>query len=185
MSRVFLINIGANSRHSSVARSPRFSNGSFIFVPFPNAGGHWIRNYPRLCGPFVRATSLDTHDDPDWANLTYGDDCANGRARALKQVIHGDILLFWGMLWGNRGNSWDDFDGSYGWYLFGAFRVAEIVFGGDVLLRHNQNTYNVLSETCILRSVHCRRRIACLSQTRYTRHNSFVRSTSKSIAKMA
>jgi hypothetical protein len=46
-----------------------------------------------------------THDDPDWTNLTYGDDCANGRAGSLKQVTEGDILLFWGMLWGNRGST--------------------------------------------------------------------------------
>lgn len=131
VSRIFLINIGANSAHSSVARSPRFSNGSFIFVPFPNPGGNWIRSYPRLCRPFVRATSLDTHDDPDWSNLTYGDDCGNGRGGSLQQVIEGDILLFWGMLWGNAGNSWRHFDGSYGWYLFGAFRVAEILLGGQ------------------------------------------------------
>jgi len=131
VSRIFLINIGANSAHSSVARSPRFSNGSFIFVPFPNPGGKWIRDYPSLCRPFVRTTSLDTHDDPDWQHLTYGDDCANGRAGSLQRVTEGDILLFWGMLWGNRGNSWYDFDGSHGWYLFGAFRVAEILFGGQ------------------------------------------------------
>ena len=131
MSRIFLINIGANSAHSSVARSPRFSNGSFIFVPFPNAGGNWIRDYSSTCRPFVRATSLHTHDDPDWPNLTYGDDCANPRARSLQQVTEGDILLFWGMLWGNSGSSWHHFDGSYGWYLFGAFRVAEILLGGQ------------------------------------------------------
>ena len=100
VSRIFLINIGANSAHSSVARSPRFSNGSFIFVPFPNPGGNWIRDYPSFCRPFVRTTSLDTHDDPDWQNLTYGDDCANGRAASLQRVTEGDILLFWGMLWG-------------------------------------------------------------------------------------
>ncbi|HKO63493.1 MAG TPA: hypothetical protein VJV03_20175 [Pyrinomonadaceae bacterium] len=130
MSRVFLVNIGANSAHGSIARSPRFADGSFVFVPFPNAGGAWIRNYPHVCRPFVRATSLDSHDDPDWPNLTYGDDCANGRAGSLQQVTEGDLLLFWGMLWGNRGNSWQHFDGSYGWYLLGAFRIAEIVLGG-------------------------------------------------------
>ena len=132
MSRIFLINIGANSAHSAVARSPRFPNGSFTFVPFPNPGGNWTRDYPGHCRPFVRAPSLETHDDPDWPNLTYGDDCANGRAGSLQQVTEGDILLFWGMLWGNRGDSWQHFDGSYGWYLFGAFRVAEILFGGQL-----------------------------------------------------
>ena len=110
MSRIFLINIGSNSAHSSVARSPRFSNGSFIFVPFPNAGGAWARNYPHPCRPFIRTTSLETHDDPDWPNLTYGDDCANGRAGSLQRVKEGDVLLFWGMLWENQVDSWQHFN---------------------------------------------------------------------------
>ena len=131
MSRVFLINIGSNSSHGTVARSPLFQDGSFLFVPFPNAGGAWVRNYPRPCRPFVRTTSLETHDDPDWTNLTYGDDCGNGRASSLQQVAADDILLFWGMLWRNRGNSWQDFDGSSGWYLFGALRIAEIIYDGQ------------------------------------------------------
>src|SRR5687767_7453248 len=131
MSRIFLVNIGANSSHSTVARSPLFQDGSFLFVPFPNVGGVWVRNYPRSCRPFVRTTSLETHDDPDWTNLTYGDDCASGRGGSLQQVAEGDILLFWGMLWGNRGDSWQHFDGSRGWYLFGALRIAEIIYGGE------------------------------------------------------
>ena len=131
MSRVFLVNIGSNRSHSTIARSPLFEDGSFLFVPFPDVGGVWVRNYPRSCRPFVRTTSLETHDDPDWTNLTYGDDCANGRARSLQQVTEGAILLFWGMLWGNRGNSWQHFDGSCGWYLFGALRIAEIIYGGQ------------------------------------------------------
>jgi len=131
MSRVFLLNIGSNKAHTSVARSPRFQDDSFIFVPFPNAGGAWVRDYPRVCRPFIRTMSLETHDDPDWPNLTYGDDCANGRAGSLQRVTEGDILLFWGMLWDNRGDSWQHFDGSCGWYLFGALRVSEILHGGQ------------------------------------------------------
>ena len=131
MSTVYLINIGANSSHGSVARSPHFADGSFVFMPFPHPGGALIRNYPRACRPFIRTTSLNTHDDPDWSNLTYGDDCANGRAGSLQQVNEGDILLFWGLLWRNSGNCWQHFDGSYGWYLFGALRVAETLFGGQ------------------------------------------------------
>jgi hypothetical protein len=131
VSRVYLINIGANSSHGSVARSPKFADGSFIFVPFPYPGGALIRNYPRACRPFIRTTSLDTHDDPDWPNLTYGDYCATGRGGSLQQVTEGDILLFWGMLWQNLGNSWQHFDGRYGWYLLGALRVAEVLAGGQ------------------------------------------------------
>src|SRR5258708_12164881 len=126
MSRIFFINIGANSAHSSVARSPRFANGSFVFVPFPNAGGALVRNYPRPCRPFIRTPSLDTHDDPDWPNLTYGDDCANGRAGSLQQFTEGDVLLFCGMFWGNRGNSCHHSNAIYTWYLSLPFRLSPL-----------------------------------------------------------
>lgn len=132
MSRVYVINIGANNSHSSTARSPHFANGSFRFVSFPDPGGALARNYPRPSWPFIRTTSYDTHDDPDWENLTYGDDCGYGRAGALQQVNEGDILLFWGMLWRNLGNSWEHFDGHRGWYLLGSLRVAEILEGGHL-----------------------------------------------------
>jgi len=132
MSTIYLVNVGCNAAHSSIARSPLFGDGSFVFVPFPcrNPGDEFVRQYPPACAPFVRNCVL-THDDPDWANLTYGDDCHNARARALYQVEEGDSLLFWGMLWNNAGNTWATFDGNRGWYLLGALRVAEILQGGQ------------------------------------------------------
>jgi hypothetical protein len=129
MSTVYVINVGANGAHSSAARSPRFADGSFVFVPFPWNGDR-IRQYPNECKPFIRTASL-THDDPDWPNLTYGDDCANSRAGNLQLVSEGDILLFWGLLWDNNQTDWSGFTGQKGWYLFGALRVCQILIGGQ------------------------------------------------------
>jgi hypothetical protein len=73
--------------------------------------------------------NLVTHNDPDWLNMTYGDVCTPGRGGALRNVVAGDILLFWGLLWCNNGDSWPGFvhPARKGWYLFGALRVEEIV----------------------------------------------------------
>ncbi|MGH9929587.1 MAG: hypothetical protein ACREA9_10255 [Pyrinomonadaceae bacterium] len=130
MSKIYLINIGANNAHYSSARSPRFADGSFVFVPFPWNGAH-VRRYPVTCTPFIRTSRNSTHDDPDWPNLTYGDDCGNGRAGNLRHVTEGDILLFWGLLWDNSGNTWAGFTGQKGWYLLGALRVGDILKGGQ------------------------------------------------------
>lgn len=129
MSEIYLINVGANGAHRWLARSPRFSDGTFVFVPFPWNGGR-IRQYPARCKPFVRTSAL-THDDPDWPNLTYGDDCSEGRAGNLRRVTEGDILLFWGLLWDNSGTTWSDFTDQKGWYLLGALRVSEILKEGQ------------------------------------------------------
>jgi hypothetical protein len=130
MSKIYLLNIGANNSHHSSARSPRFADGSFVYVPFPWEGEH-ARQYPGTCAPFIRTSPNSTHDDPDWPNLTYGDDCGNGRAGNLRSVREGDILLYWSLLWDNAGNRWTDFTGQKGWYLIGALRVAEILTGGQ------------------------------------------------------
>jgi len=91
MSKIYLINVGANVGHQSEARSPIFDNGSFEFVSFPDP----VRStpYPAAVRPYLRRGVKTTHPDPDWANLTYGDFCFNQRARALLKVECGDILL--------------------------------------------------------------------------------------------
>lgn len=127
MANIYLVNVGANTSHSNSARSPRFPDGSFVYVPFPDYGG---RPYNHLTQPFVQAHA-NAHDDPDWVHLTYGDGLYyNGRvvprAAALANVRVGDILLFWALLWDNNGNDWAGFGDRRGWYLIGALRVSEI-----------------------------------------------------------
>jgi len=87
------------------SREVHILDGFFVCVPFPWNG--WdARQYPAACRPFIRTPTNSTHDDPDWPKLTYGDDCANGRAGNLRHVTEGDILLFWGLLWDNTGRAW-------------------------------------------------------------------------------
>jgi hypothetical protein len=135
MCSIYLINVGANTNHSSQARSPLFDGGSFVYVSFcadPNKEEHYSE-YPPEMLPFTHPDkdNLKTHNDPDWHKLTYGDDCSNPRAAVLKKVNARDILLFWGLLCRNDGNSWDDFVSPLekGWYLLGALRVEDIIKG--------------------------------------------------------
>jgi hypothetical protein len=125
---IYFINVGANTSHCSKARGPLFPNGQFKFIPFPDPDG--AVPYEREAWPFVRdPKSLRTHPDPDWRNLTYGDNCHNRRAKALLSVQPGDILLFWGLLWKFERNG-DIFDVEFGarrWCLFGALTVAHVV----------------------------------------------------------
>ena len=73
MSKVYLVNVGANTSHSPIARSPIFNNGQFIFVSFPTRDKRFTRPYSAEVMPFVRRSDIhDTHADPDWQNLTYG-----------------------------------------------------------------------------------------------------------------
>src|SRR5260370_33987033 len=96
MAKVYFINVGANTGDSMKARSPIFDNGKFRFVTFPSKKGRsGERPYPSENCAFLHPIHnlYKTHLDPDLENLTYGDYCGNGRARALKRVKVDDILL--------------------------------------------------------------------------------------------
>lgn len=131
--RVFLINVGANSAHRSRARSPLFPDGTFVYVPFPlNEGEMGIWPYPSKAWPFTYNLQWhQTHVDPDWENLTYGDCTLNPRASCLASVRPSDILLFWALLWDNPGDSWFTFTNAQSWHLIGALRVEEVLRPGD------------------------------------------------------
>jgi hypothetical protein len=132
MATIYLVNVGANSSHATTARSPVFPDGRFTFVSFPTRSRDHTQIYSNAARQYVRgADDWRTHADPDWANLTYGDYCANPRAGALKKAQKGDILLFWGLLWHNHGNDWRSFSGSREWFLLGAIRIEEILRGGE------------------------------------------------------
>jgi len=133
MANIYLINVGVNTSERSQARSPIFSDGSFACVPFSwsQKGFDCSRKLPAKAKPFVRnMENRNVHCDPDWKGLTYGDRCT-GRGGAMNRVKENDILLFWGLLWENRGESWASFTGDHAWYLMGAMRVDEILKPGD------------------------------------------------------
>ena len=133
MSRIFLINVGANSAHRSSARCPLFSDGSFVYVPFPHSEGvNGAFPYSTEAWPFTNGlTWYQTHADPDWDHLTYGDFGFNPRAAALDGAGVGDTLLFWALLWDNPGDNWTTFTNAQSWHLIGSLRVEEILREGD------------------------------------------------------
>ncbi len=132
MCRIYVINVGSNTSHSSTARSPIFPDGSFVYVPFPTDEPRDGPGYAEDAVPFTRGVDRRaTHADPDWDNLTYGDCCANPRAGALNRVRRGDVLVFWALLWESIARDWSGFTGNHSWYLIGAIRVQEFVEGGQ------------------------------------------------------
>lgn len=140
--RIFLINVGANKKQESRARSPLFldrkEGRDFCYVPFYSLEPtEATREYPEECleflNPRYRADiSGRAHDDPDWPNLTYGDCCKLGRGAALKSANVNDIFLFWGRLSHNSGRGWKGFTGRKGWYLFGCLRIQEKLFASKI-----------------------------------------------------
>jgi hypothetical protein len=137
---VYVVNVGANSGHASVARSPVFDDGGFVFVSFPTKRAERTQAYAGSARSYVRNVERHrTHADPDWVRLTYGDYCDNPRAGALKRASQGDILLFWGLLWTNIGSDWAGFTGERDWYLFGALRIAEVLRGGEPVTRLSES----------------------------------------------
>lgn len=135
--RVFLVNVGANTAHKKSVKSPRFRDGSFEFISFPTEGDPRSVPYPERLRPFLAPETRGsrTHFDPDWENLTYGDNCDNARAAALRNVRVGDLLLFWGLLWENSGNSWQTFSPIHSWYILGALHI-ETIYGGGTLRKN-------------------------------------------------
>jgi hypothetical protein len=139
MTSVYLVNVGANTKDIRRARSPVFGDGSFIYASFTTPESQGPPGYAARCLPFLRGVArLNTHADPDWPNLTYGDKCSHFRAAALNSVRKGDILLFWGLLWQNCGTDWSGFTEERGWYLFGTLRVEEIAEPGQSLRQVSQ-----------------------------------------------
>jgi hypothetical protein len=134
MPRIYLINVGANLAHQSLARSPIFSDQTFAYVSFPDEEGG--QDYPETARAYRSANCpSSTHLDPDWLNLTYGDNCKNPRARALLRAAPRDILLFWALLWRHSGTGWSGWTGERGWFLIGAIRIEEILEAGEPVSR--------------------------------------------------
>ncbi len=134
MAKIYLINVGANTQHARRARSPIFSDDSWIYVSFPRKKkSERGQRYPREALSFVKVRpGIKTHLDPDWKGLTYGDCCENPRAQALKKVETDDMLLFWALLWRVKPDAAEVFKSDdKGWYLIGALRVKRILETGN------------------------------------------------------
>jgi hypothetical protein len=128
MAKLYLINVGANTAHTSKARAPLFPGEQFMFIPFPDED--CTLPYNQAAWSFVSDPKcLRTHPDPDWQNLTYGDNCHNRRAKALLSVEPNDILLFWALFWKVARNA-EIFRAERSerrWCIFGAIAVRHIV----------------------------------------------------------
>ena len=134
MAKIYLINVGANTSHGRKARSPIFRNDdTWIYVPFPREDGKKKgETFPDSTLPFVRVgDGIKCHLDPDWDGLTYGDSCKGVRAVKLLEVQIGDILLFWGLLWGTDHGGYIFNSHDKRWYLIGALRVEYIFKNGE------------------------------------------------------
>jgi len=135
--KVFLVNIGANTSHARVARAPRFADGSWVPVPFPEKPKPGLDLDPACrpeAAPYTRArTGYGFHHDPDWDGLTYGDRVENRRGQAVGRATAGDWLLFWGLTWGCEGEGIEACRGEKRWGLFGAMRVERVVRPADVV----------------------------------------------------
>ena len=129
--RVYLANVGANASHGFA--SPLFEDGTFEFIPIPEAvrtparlvryadlrshyypDGDLLRYVPR------RRRSEPCHNDPEFETLTYGDGGDNGRSSALTTLRPGDALLFLARL-----ERWDDGKRTrqFGFHLIGGLSV--------------------------------------------------------------
>jgi hypothetical protein len=131
---LYLVNVGVNAAHR--ARSPRFADGSFEFVPIPERtdgrdDARWrrYRDLPTLkvprpsCWPAAWAHRA-VHADPDFALATYGDLGRGGRSAGLLDAGPGDRLLFLARLvdWHPR-RGW----GAAGFYLVGHIDISEVL----------------------------------------------------------
>jgi len=132
MPKIYLVNVGANRSHENKARSPIFSDGTWIYVPFPHKSTHHSHPFPEATLPYIRvANGVGCHADPDWDGLTYVDSCSEPRAKSLSKVHGGDILLFWSLLW-KTDRSRSVFDShERGWYIIGVLRVESVLKQGD------------------------------------------------------
>ena len=136
--RVYLANVGANSKHGFA--SPLFEDGTFEFIPirededqtdgvrYSDLRSHNDPGRDLLCYVPSRLHRAVCHNDPEFETLTYGDNGENGKSSALTGIQPGDALLFLARL-----ERWTALDGKgteqFGFYLIGGLSAdyAEFV----------------------------------------------------------
>ena len=110
MTKICLINVGANSAHRKL-RSALFSNGSFEFIPIPdpclNETTRGLRynqlrafNGLKICELISKDYQNQcAHNDPEFETYTYGDyPTCHARAANLKRLGKGDYIFFFARL---------------------------------------------------------------------------------------
>ena len=134
--RVYLANVGANSKHGFA--SPLFEDGSFEFIPIRESDGQTSgvrysdlrshndpgRDLLRHVPPHLHRAVC--HNDPEFETLTYGDSGDNPKSSSLTRIQPGDALLFLARL-----ERWRDGERTkdFGFYLIGGLSAdyAEFV----------------------------------------------------------
>ena len=144
--RIYLANVGANKYHLNRhgLASPLFEDGKFEFLPIlagdQRTGDSRLDDSPNA----IRYSDLRSHYDsdqglsayvpsglkdkvvqnsPEFETFTYCDACGQyPRAKRLKHVERGDVLLFLAGLRRRIGGEWTD---EYGLHLIGGFHIGE------------------------------------------------------------
>lgn len=135
MSKICIINVGANSAHRNL-RSALYPDGYFEFVPIPDPclngtklGIKYSQLHPFNDIPFSELISRQfydqcTHNDPEFDTFTYGDyPTCHARAANLKKLTKGDYIFFFARLvpWNNG-----RFHGSPQFALIGYIEIESI-----------------------------------------------------------
>jgi len=133
MSKVYLVNVGANMNHASIGAKPDLRQRSFRFRPLPPSGQTRQATILEERVAIRADTPAPTTRifDPDWHNLTYGDCCGTRRARALCSVVENGHSSVLGAALADTGKTWDTFTDRRRWCLIGALRVREVLHGGQ------------------------------------------------------
>ncbi|MFW9843085.1 MAG: hypothetical protein ACFFEV_00755 [Candidatus Thorarchaeota archaeon] len=145
--KAFTVNVGINTGVACLGRSaPIYANGTFDYIPIPSEN----KQNPTyddlgLTSAFDRMNILHridehVHHDPEFVTYTYGDFPTASRTSNLKEMNHGDLLLFIASLkrtkherLGSNFQKWITPD--RGMYLIGLFEVIGILTKDGELFR--------------------------------------------------
>ncbi|MEW6417218.1 MAG: hypothetical protein AB1480_03745 [Nitrospirota bacterium] len=157
--KIFIVNVGVNASHS--LKSPIFEDGTFEFIPIPEnrvESGKFTLTYSDLRSFYNPEESLSkyiphkyhshpVHNDPEFFGSTYGDNCElPGRARGLRSVKEGDIILFYARLVNYNQNQ---FTNVAGFYFIGFIEVSLIV--ENVLTKPASDILSLISNNAHIR----------------------------------
>jgi hypothetical protein len=128
--KIVLLRVGADTGHGSGGiLGPIFRDGTFEYIPIPDAGGPDSRTYGSLIGrhgkPLVEyfperrrsvMAGTSVHVDPEFDEYTYGD--PTGLKKRLAELASGDMLVFY------AGLRSIDHEANDALYIIGYFEVV-------------------------------------------------------------